>query len=292
MENLDIMITSQSSNLSPAHRGRRRLLLGSVVAVLLLLIAVLVVLLVRGLTPRMKPVLRLAPAAAAVDEQTILLLSGSGWRRGEDVAICVSAASNSLCDAASALTVVQADQQGAIEADVLAGPLLGQGMTTFIASGLELGQVATRLFRVLKTADGQAAVAVAPSGEALVLDGPTPAATTGTPVPQGVTPPGASWLGEYFANPDLSGTAALTREDPELVFNWALEAPDPSLPWDGFSVRWTRRIPFAAGSYRFLAEADGGLRLIVDGQMVIDQWQDAGDIHNLHGRHRAVGRRA
>ena len=148
-------------------------------------------------------------------------------------------------------------------------------MTTFIASGLELGQVATRLFRVLKTADGQATVAVAPSGEAVVPDGPTPAATTGTPVPQGVTSPGASWLGEYFANPDLSGTAALTRGDPELAFNWALEAPDPSLPWDGFSVRWTRRIPFAAGSYRFLAEADGGLRLIVDGQMVIDQWQDA-----------------
>ena len=39
-------------------------------------------------------------------------------------------------------------------------------------------------------------------------------------------------------------------------------------------MRWTRRIPFTAGSYRFLAEADGGLRLIVDDQIVIDQWQD------------------
>ena len=41
-------------------------------------------------------------------------------------------------------------------------------------------------------------------------------------------------------------------------------------------MRWSRRIPFPAGSYRFLAEADGGLRLIVDGQMLIDQWQDNG----------------
>ena len=271
------MTPSQSFILSPAHRGRRRLLLASVVAVLLLLIAVLVVLLVRGLTPRAKPVLRLAPAAAAVDEQTTLLLSGSGWRRNEEVAICASSVANSLCDAASALSVVQADDQGAIEADVLAGPLLGQGMTTFIASGLESGQVATRLFRVLKTAGDPAAVAGAPLGEEPVSDGgPTPATTTGTPVPQGVAPPGASWLAEYFANPDLFGSAALTREDPELAFNWDLEAPDPSLPPDGFSVRWTRRIPFSAGSYRFLAEADGGLRLIVDGQMVIDQWQDAG----------------
>ena len=104
--------------------------------------------------------LRLAPAAAAVDEQTTLLLSGSGWRRDEEVAICASAANNGLCERASALRVVQADRHGAIETNLIAGPLLGQGMTTFIASGLELGQVATRLFRVLKTANGQAAVAL------------------------------------------------------------------------------------------------------------------------------------
>ena len=118
-------------------------------------------------------------------------------------------------------------------------------------------------------------MAVTPLGEAPASDDLALAAIAGTPVPQGVTPSDASWLGEYFANPDLSGTAALTRGDPELAFNWALEAPDPSLPRDGFSVRWSRRIPFSAGSYRFLAETDGGLRLIVDGQMVIDQWQDA-----------------
>ena len=81
--------------------------------------------------------LRLAPAAAAVDEQTTLLVSGSGWRRGEEVAICASSTDDVLCDAQSALVVIQADHQGAIEVDVLAGPLLGQGMTTFIASGIE-----------------------------------------------------------------------------------------------------------------------------------------------------------
>lgn len=270
------MTTSQSSNLSPAHRGRRRLLFGSVAAVLLLLIAILVIFLVRGMTPRLTPVLRLTPAAAAVDEQTMLLLSGSGWSRSEEVAICVSAASDSLCDATSALTVIQADQHGDIEADVRAGPLLGQGMTTFIASGLESGQVATRLFRVLKAADSSGTsgtVSVASSGDGLTSDDPIPVTTTGTPDPS-VTSPGASWLGEYFANPDLSGTPALTREDLELAFNWALEAPDPSLPQDGFSARWSRRISFPAGSYRFLAEADGGLRLIIDGQMLIDEWQD------------------
>ena len=229
--------------------------------------------------------LRLTPAAAAVDEQTMLRLSGLGWSRGEEVAICVSSANDDLCDAE--VTVIQADQQGAIEVDVRAGPLLGQGMTTFIASGLDSGQVATRLFRVLKTASGQNGLAVASSGEGLVSGNTNLAVATGTPDPQGVTSSGASWLGEYFANPDLSGTAALTREDPELAFNWALEAPDPSLPQDGFSVRWTRRIPFAAGRYRFLAEADGGLRLIVDDQMRDRPVAGCGDC-NLYRCHRAA----
>ena len=103
-----------------------------------------------------------------------------------------------------------------------------------------------------------------------------PVITTGTPSSQSIAPVAGSWLGEYFANPNLSGTPAFSRGDSELVFDWALQAPDLSLPQDGFSVRWSQRIPFAGGSYRFLATADGGLRVTVDGQMVIDQWQDAG----------------
>jgi YD repeat-containing protein len=43
---------------------------------------------------------------------------------------------------------------------------------------------------------------------------------------------------------------------------------------DNFSARWTRTVNFAAGTYRFTATVDNGLRLYVDGQLKITQWAD------------------
>jgi YD repeat-containing protein len=43
---------------------------------------------------------------------------------------------------------------------------------------------------------------------------------------------------------------------------------------DYFSARWTRTVNFAAGTYRFYATVDNGVRLYVDGQLKIDQWAD------------------
>lgn len=83
----------------------------------------------------------------------------------------------------------------------------------------------------------------------------------------------AAWTGEYFANQDLSGSPAFTRTDPEINFNWGLGAPDPRLPADHFSIRWTRKVSFTAGHWRFNVNVDDGVRLFVDGQVIIDQWR-------------------
>jgi hypothetical protein len=82
----------------------------------------------------------------------------------------------------------------------------------------------------------------------------------------------AAWHGEYYANQDLSGSPILTRADPDLNFNWGWGSPNPKLPADHFSARWTRSVDFPAGQYRFNVSVDDGVRLYVDGQMVIDQW--------------------
>ncbi len=270
------MALSSSSQASRIHRGRRRLVFIGLTLGFVLLIVLAIFLLARSLTPRAIPVLRLAPAAAAVDDQTTVLLTGTGWQRHEDVAICASTSADSLCDAASALTVVQADRQGELEVDVLAGPLLSQGLTTFIATGMESGQVATRSFRILQAANSQGDLAVVgpetpgasrPAVASLItptLAAPDSGAAAGT------------WLAEYFANPDLVGAPALTNTVPSLTLNWDVGAPSPLLAPDGFSVRLSRRISFTGGIYQFLADADGGFRLIVDGQTEIDQWEDPG----------------
>ncbi|MBN1221468.1 MAG: SH3 domain-containing protein [Anaerolineae bacterium] len=111
---------------------------------------------------------------------------------------------------------------------------------------------------------------VAPTRPTPTLTPSSPA--TPTPVPSPTTPPD-TWRGEYYDNPSLLGEPVLIREDPELDFNWILDSPAPGIPADNFSVRWTKVIDFfEGGDYRFFAEADDGLRLYLDGWLVIDAW--------------------
>lgn len=84
----------------------------------------------------------------------------------------------------------------------------------------------------------------------------------------------AAWDVTYWSNPTLSGTPTLTRQEVDLNWDWALGAPVNELPSDGFSARWTRVIDVPAGQYRFVATADDGIRVYVDGQLIIDQWWD------------------
>lgn len=83
----------------------------------------------------------------------------------------------------------------------------------------------------------------------------------------------ATWRGEYFVGTDLSGGPVFVRSDANLNFNWGWGSPAGSLPADRFSVRWTRSVDFAAGSYRFSVSVDDGVRLYVDGRVIIDQWR-------------------
>ena len=96
--------------------------------------------------------------------------------------------------------------------------------------------------------------------------------------PSAAPPPGAAWYGEYFANPDLNGTPALTRSDAAIAFDWGLGSPAPALPVDRFSVRWTRAVSLPAGLWRFHATTDDGVRVYVDGLPIIDQWHTTASV--------------
>jgi hypothetical protein len=84
-----------------------------------------------------------------------------------------------------------------------------------------------------------------------------------------------NWRGEYYGNMALSGSPALVRDDASINFDWGTGSPAPgTVNADGFSVRWTRTLDLAAGSYRFTATADDGVRLWVNDHLLIDQWRD------------------
>jgi uncharacterized protein YraI len=84
-----------------------------------------------------------------------------------------------------------------------------------------------------------------------------------------------AWRGEYFNNTSLSGTPALVRDDDNIDFNWGNGSPAQGINSDNFSVSWTRTLQnVAAGKYRFTANADDGVRVWVNGALVIDKWSD------------------
>lgn len=84
-----------------------------------------------------------------------------------------------------------------------------------------------------------------------------------------------NWRGEYFNNVNLSGSPVLVRDDANVDFTWGNGAPAGGIVnSDNFSVRWTRNINFNAGRYRFSTYTDDGVRLWVNGILVIDQWRD------------------
>jgi len=86
--------------------------------------------------------------------------------------------------------------------------------------------------------------------------------------------PQDKWRGEYFGNPNLANQPLMTRSDSAIDFDWGEGRPDPSLPANNFSVRWTRTLDLTAGTYRFSTLTDDGVRLYVDGQLEIDKWID------------------
>jgi hypothetical protein len=85
---------------------------------------------------------------------------------------------------------------------------------------------------------------------------------------------GSGLTGEYFSGVGL-GALRFSRLDPGIDFNWGLGGADPRLAVDLFSVRWTGRVKTeAAGLYGFSVQSDDGVRLWVNGQLLVNNWSD------------------
>ncbi len=67
----------------------------------------------------------------------------------------------------------------------------------------------------------------------------------------------------------------MVRQDAAINFNWGWGSPNAQLICqDHFSVRWTGNFNFVcSGNYRFTATTDDGMRVWVDGNQIINQWQ-------------------
>ena len=83
---------------------------------------------------------------------------------------------------------------------------------------------------------------------------------------------------EYFSNTDLLGQPSLVRyESTPLAHDWGGGSPAPGIiPSDNFSARYTYSIDLNPGRYRISTQAQSGMRLWINGQLVLDKWSPPG----------------
>ena len=84
-----------------------------------------------------------------------------------------------------------------------------------------------------------------------------------------------TWRGRYWNNRDLKGDPVKKRDEEAINYDWGEGSPGSGVNSDDFSARWTRTIYLNGGTYRFSATMDDGMRVWIDGALVIDEWQDS-----------------
>ncbi|NVP17437.1 hypothetical protein HUU51_01845 [Candidatus Gracilibacteria bacterium] len=85
--------------------------------------------------------------------------------------------------------------------------------------------------------------------------------------------------GRYYigtaGSPFVESNLRLIRNDTSINFNWGTGIPHPNLPADGFTARWTGKITTdITGTHTFRTNSDDGVRLYINGTLVINGWVD------------------
>jgi RHS repeat-associated protein len=71
----------------------------------------------------------------------------------------------------------------------------------------------------------------------------------------------------------VSGAPLVSRIDPQVDFVWGDNSPAPGVINSDFSARWTGKVQARSSEdYVFWVVADDGIRLWIDGQLLVDDW--------------------
>ncbi len=85
---------------------------------------------------------------------------------------------------------------------------------------------------------------------------------------------------QYYQGKDFTNLK-WSQIDPTVNFTWGINAPNSIVPADNFAVRWTGQVqPKYSETYTFYTRSDDGIRLWVNGQLLINNWTDHDVIEN------------
>lgn len=85
---------------------------------------------------------------------------------------------------------------------------------------------------------------------------------------------GTNWTAQYYNNATLSGSPVYTETLPNGInFNWGTGSPNPAVPVDNFSARFTSTQNFVTpGTYQFVVTSDDGVRVWINNQLTVDMF--------------------
>ncbi|OYW75945.1 MAG: hypothetical protein B7Z37_11130, partial [Verrucomicrobia bacterium 12-59-8] len=142
-----------------------------------------------------------------------------------------------------------------------------EGTTVWSATACAAGALQVKSLRVM-VADGRLTLdngRAAERATALNCIDITSVSNTTPTTPHGLA-------AEYFAGIKFD-QLRFSRTDRSIDFRWSAAAPDTRLPADNFSVRWQGAVmPRHSERYSFATTSDNGVRLWVNGQLLINRW--------------------
>jgi chitodextrinase len=140
----------------------------------------------------------------------------------------------------------------------LAGSTTGAAATSFTVPGLTASTAYSFTVKAKDAANNLSAASTA-------LSVTTNAAPGGGGTGNGL-------LGQYYAG--NFGSLEMERVDAIIDFDWGGDRPTVNVPGEWFTVRWTGKVqPQYTETYTFYTHTDDGVRLWVNGQQLITQWQ-------------------
>ena len=104
------------------------------------------------------------------------------------------------------------------------------------------------------------------------------------------SPDGEGWVAQYYTDNSYTNLLAARIED-EVHFDIGVGEPWPGAGFTDFAARWTGELvaPFT-GFYTFHTRNDDGVRLRIDGTLVIEDWSNHPPIENSGGLFLTAGR--